>query len=149
MKTTSLSSLLLFLLIASTYPSPLQAEEKHPSGPNGGRILPGNPRSEFWITPERKIQILFLDEKLQPTPRIQQSAIAHLLLTNGRQSLDFEPHGDNALISTKTLPEGDGYVIVIQLRASPESKPENHRISYHEHVCSGCNLLEYACTCHH
>jgi hypothetical protein len=35
----------------------------------------------------------------------------------------------------------------VQTRNAPDAKPSNTRVKYDMHVCGGCKLSEYACTC--
>lgn len=135
--------LILIILLAGPLPHRASASETPQVGPNGGRILPGSPTAEFWITPERKIQITFLDSDYQPIPLSRQTARATAQLPGERLTLAFEPH-ENILLTTSPLPETDGYTIVVQLRSTPESRPSNHRIFFEDHLCSGCKLIEYA-----
>ena len=65
---------------------------------------------------------------------------------SGKQALKLKKKGD-ALLSTTKLPEGDGYNLVIQLKATPEAKPQNFCFAYESHTCGGCKRAEYACTC--
>ena len=53
----------------------------------------------------------------------------------------------NALVSTEALPKPEGYILVVQTRNAPDAKPSNTRAKYEMHVCGGCKLSEYACTC--
>ena len=43
---------------------------------------------------------------------------------------------------------GDGYNIVVQLKQTPEAKPQIFRFTYDASICGGCKRAEYACTCH-
>jgi hypothetical protein len=65
---------------------------------------------------------------------------------DGKQTIEFEKKGE-VLVSKAKLPEGDGYGIVVQLRARPDAKPQNLRFKLETHVCGGCHRAEYACTC--
>ena len=54
----------------------------------------------------------------------------------------------NLLVSREPLPEGDGYNLVVQVRANAEAKPQNFRFAFLNHICLGeCENPEYACTC--
>ena len=66
--------------------------------------------------------------------------------TNDVATIEFEKKGDSLVSKTK-LPDGDGYNLVVQFKQTAEAKPQNFRIKYDLHVCGGCKLSEYACTC--
>jgi hypothetical protein len=45
------------------------------------------------------------------------------------------------------LPAGEPYRVVVQVRATPEAKPQNFRLDLNLGHCAGCDRAEYACTC--
>ena len=51
-------------------------------------------------------------------------------------------------MSKTKLPEGDAYNLVVQFRPTAEAKPQNFRFKLDLSNCGGCNLSEYACSCH-
>ena len=53
------------------------------------------------------------------------------------------------LVSKTPLPEGDGYNVVVQIKAKPDAKPKNFRIKYDTGTCGECKRPQYACTCGH
>ena len=55
----------------------------------------------------------------------------------------------DVLTSAEALPAGDGYLIVVQIKANPAGKTQNFRITYHAERCGECQRAEYACTCEH
>lgn len=116
-------------------------------GPKGGKLLEGtSPVAEFFVNTERKIEIAFYDESLNPVSVGQQTARMMIDAPDGKVVLEMEKHGD-LLMSTASLPAGDGYLIVVQLRNSPDERPRNFRIAHHSDICAGCDRAEYACTC--
>ncbi len=64
----------------------------------------------------------------------------------GRTKLDFIIR-DGALVSQQPLPAGEGYRVVVQLRADASARPVNYRVDYHDETCPDCARAEYACTC--
>jgi len=136
--------LLSSLLIAS---STLTAATTQ-AGPHGGRVLAGEDPVEFSVNADGKAVITFLDEALQPEAPSGRFARVFVMTDGGRHPLELSV-GDNALVSAEPLPEGEGYTIVVQVYADPEARPRNFRIVYETHVCSGCDLQEYACICGH
>jgi len=124
-------------------------DHQHAAGPNGGRVLESKPlHAEFFVQPDRKIRLTFLDEALKPTAAGSQEAKAIAEAKTGKATLEFEKAG-NVLVSKTALPEGDGYRIVVQIKNDPAAKPQNFRIDFLSHICGGCKLAEYACTCGH
>ncbi len=128
-------------------------KEKHSHaprvGPQGGKVLESTPlHAEFFVQQDRKISVTFYDEKMKEvTPSTQQiKVIAEM--KSGKKSFDLEK-STTSFISKESLPEGDGYRIVVQIKNDPASKPQNFRIDYLTVLCAGCKRAEYACTCAH
>ncbi len=123
------------------------AENAHRAGPKGGRLLEStDPAAEFTLESNHTATITFYDSALKPVPASGQ-AVTVIADANGeKQTVEFEPKGDS-LVSKTALPEGDGYSIVVQFKASADAKPQNFRFKLETHICDGCKLQEYACTC--
>jgi hypothetical protein len=139
----------LILAVLVTLPVCAAPGHKHAAGPNGGRILETTPfHTEFFVQPDRRIRLTFLDEAMKPAAAGAQEAKAIAEAKTGKVSLEFEKNGD-ALVSKTALPEGDGYRIVVQIKPESGAKPQNFRVDYLTHVCGGCKLAEYACICDH
>lgn len=123
------------------------ADKKHLGGPRGGRLLEKTePKAEFFLEKDRTATILFYDAALKPVPAAEQVATVVADATDGKQTIEFEKQGD-VLVSKGKLPEGDGYNVVVQLRAKPDAKPQNLRFKLETHICGGCQRAEYGCTC--
>lgn len=117
------------------------------AGPNGGRVLTSvTPHAEFWVMPDKKIQITFLNEKGEPVAPSGQV----VTVTTGQRSspvtLTFEQK-DNALVSTKPL-AADKQPAIVQIKSSANTKPMIERFTVDLSICSECKSPEYACTCH-
>lgn len=141
MKTT-LVTLLATLAVAAA----LHAGEKA-AGPNGGRVL-SEPKAEFFVTPERKVRITFLDAAGKSVAPAEQVVT---VTTGGRSApvkLAFEKSGD-ALVSDKALPEGNNFPTVVQVKMSPGARTITEKFNLNLAVCPECKLGEYACTCSH
>lgn len=126
--------------------SPVHAG-KLEAGPNGGKIV-GNPpdHAELLLSPTGFLSLTFLDtEKKAAAPGSRTAAVVAQLDT-GKKEIPLKLQGD-AFVSVEPLPTPEGYTLVIQTRSGPEAKPVNTRVSYNMHVCGGCHLAEYACTC--
>lgn len=117
-------------------------------GPKGGRILENTePRAEFFVEKDKTVTITFYDAALKPVPATGQSVAVVADTKDGKkQKLEFEKKGD-VLVSKTSLPEGDGYNVVVQYKASTDAKPQNFRFKYQAHTCGECKRAEYACTC--
>jgi hypothetical protein len=142
----TLQTLFIATLLAFTITT-LHADAKVQAGPKGGRLLETDaPRPEFFVEKDRKISLTFYDAKSKPVAVTAQTAIATAETKQGRVKLEFEKKGD-ILVSKTALPEGEGYTVVLQVKATPEAKPKNFRIPLVLHECGGCKRVEYACTC--
>jgi hypothetical protein len=141
------SILLALAVIASA--SSLIAADKAAAGPNGGRWLETEPlKSEFFVTPDRKVRITFFDKAKQPTAPGNQTISVIAEPKSGRKALELEATRDG-FVSKEPLPAGDPYLVVVQSRASAEAKPKNFRIELNLTTCGECQLGEYACICGH
>ena len=59
------------------------------------------------------------------------------------------PKEGDKLISDKTIPAGNDYPTVVQIRAKKGAKPVNEKFNLNMDKCPTCEYLEYACTCEH
>jgi hypothetical protein len=142
----TLKTLFVATLLAFTITT-LHADAKVQTGPKGGRLLETDaPRPEFFVEKDRKISLTFYDAKSKPVAVTAQTATATAETKQGRVKLEFEKKGD-ILVSKTALPEGEGYTVVLQVKATPEAKPKNFRIPLVLHECGACKRAEYACTC--
>jgi len=62
--------------------------------------------------------------------------------------LSFAKDGDK-LVSDKTIPAGNDYPTVVQIRAKEGAKPVNEKFNLNLEQCPTCKNKEYACTCVH
>lgn len=127
--------------------SPLMADANVKAGPRKGLILelPGK-NAEFFVEKDRTVSIAFYDGAMKKQPPSGEVVTAIAEAPSGKTKLEFEKKGD-LLVSTKPLPEGEGYQIVLQTKPSPEAKAKNFRIKLETHICQSCGNPEYACTC--
>lgn len=125
----------------------LNAAEEVEAGPRGGRLLQTDtPRPEFFVEKDRKVSIAFYDANQKQVPAGAQTVTAIAEAKGGKAKLEFEKKGD-LLVSKTALPEGNGYNVVVQFRASTDARPQNFRIPLNTETCGGCKRAEYACTC--
>lgn len=145
MKTRSLLTLALALVVSAA----ALAAEKIVAGPKGGRLLATAPHAaEFLVTAERKAEITFYDAAGQAVARGAQAVTVTAEPAGGRTPIELvpTPHG---FVSVAPLPGGGPYRVVVQVRATPEARPQNFRLDLNTEVCGGCDRAEYACTCEH
>lgn len=148
-QTIALRLLALAVVAFALLPAQAQDKKKRTAGPNGGRVIETlEPRAEFFVTADRKVQITFLDKAGKPIAPADQV----VAVTAGKRSaptkLAFARSGD-ALVSTTPLPPGDDLPAVVQIKPAPSGKTVTERITVDLSVCGECKLTEYACTCAH
>jgi CheY-like chemotaxis protein len=123
--------------------------DKIVGGPKGGRLLENEaPRAEFFVEKDHTVTITFYDAALKVVPPGDQVVTATAEAKSGKAKLEFEKKGDT-LVSKTALPEGDGYNVVVQIKAKPDAKPQNFRVKFDTGTCGECKRAEYACICGH
>lgn len=145
MKTLIHASLALLAITATTFAA--GGHDKVIPGPRGGKIVEvEGGHAEFFVQPDKKVSITFYGEDMKPVTPSEQNITIIAEASSGKAKLGFEKTGD-AFVSTTTLPEGEGYRVVLQIKATADAKLQNIRIDYHTEVCGKCNRAEYACIC--
>lgn len=125
----------------------LVGAEKIVGGPKGGRLLEADgQRAEFFVNPDRKVEITFYDDTLNAIAPGDQVVAVTAEPKSGRSKVDLEKTA-TGYISKAALPDGDPYRVVVQLRAKPDAKPQNFRVDFNLETCGECKRAEYACTC--
>ena len=123
------------------------ADAKVKAGPRKGRVLElQGQNAEFFVEKDRTISIAFYDAAMKAQPTSAQVVTATAEAPSGKAKLEFEKKG-NLLVSKAPLPEGEGYQVVVQVKAGPDAKAKNFRIPLALHTCKGCSNAEYACIC--
>lgn len=121
--------------------------QKKAAGPNGGRILTGlEPRAEFFVTAERKVQITFLSEDGKAIAPAEQVVTVFTGDRSAPTKLTFSKSG-NALVSGAPLPNGDDFPTVVQIKPAPSATMVSIKFNLNLANCPECNHAEYACTC--
>lgn len=139
-------ALLAITLAVSLSAGSVQAEQLE-AGPNKGKLIGAAPDlAEVLISPEGVLTVTFLDAEKKPVAPGSRTATVFAQTEGGRQEVVLEAQGD-VLVSKEALPKPEGYTLVVQTRSAADAKPTNTRIKYDMHVCGGCKLSEYACTC--
>ena len=119
------------------------------AGPKGGKLLDNAaPRAEFLIGADNRVTVSFYDAQLKPVPASGQVVAVTAEPKTGKVTLTMEAK-DGAFVSKETLPAGEGYPLVVQVKATADATPQNFRLTYDLSNCGGCKLKEYACTCDH
>ena len=140
---------IIALIAALGLAASLTAAEKLVAGPKGGKLLETSAqKTEFFVNENRKVEINFYDAALKPVAPGTQVVGVTAEAKSGRQQLVFEKAA-NGFVSTTTLPEGEPYRVVVQLRDKADARPQNFRVEFNLETCGECSLAEYACICGH
>lgn len=119
------------------------------AGPNGGRVLEAvEPHLEFFVTEDRKVEIIAVDDEEKAIPLGDQVVT---VIGGDRSSptrMKFEKQGDK-LVSDTAFPEGNDFPVVVQVKKSPDAKSETIRFNLNLEDCPTCDYQEYACVCDH
>lgn len=125
------------------------AAEKIVAGPKGGRLLETEgQKTEFFVTADRKVEINFYDDALEPVAPGSHVVAVTAEPKGGRTPLALEKTA-TGFVSKAKLPEGDPYRVVVQVRKQPDARPQNFRVHLDLEKCAECSNAEYACTCGH
>jgi len=119
------------------------------SAPNHGRIIDAvDPRAEFLISSDQKIEIRFLDaagKAIAPTAQV-------VTVTMGDRTkptkLLFIRVGDT-LVSDRAIPAGKELPVVVKIQNGPDAKPVYAKFNLNLATCPTCSNAEYACACDH
>jgi hypothetical protein len=141
----------LALLAAGLFVTLVHAEnaKKKVAGPNGGRIIATvTPRAEFFVMPDRKVQITFLDQAGKAIPPADQVVTIVAGERMSPTTLSFAKAG-HSLVSNVALPKGDDVPAVVQIRSTPGARIVTEKFNVDLATCEECKLAEYACICGH
>jgi hypothetical protein len=137
----------LLLAVAALAGTALLHADKVAGGPKGGRLLESTPlRAEFFVTADRKVEITFYDAGLKPAAPGTQTVAVTAEPATGRTPLELAPTA-TGFVSKSALPAGEPYRVVVQVRATPDAKPQNFRLDLNLGTCGECKHAEYACIC--
>ncbi len=137
---------LLIILLALGSAAGLHAA-KVTAGPKGGRLLDATPlKAEFLVTAERHVEITFYDDHSNPILPGTQIVAVNAEPAGGRVSLEMKKTATE-FVSQASLPAGEPYRVVVQIRATPDAKPQNFRLDLNLATCGECQRKEYACIC--
>ena len=125
-----------------------QAAEKI-KAPNGGRIVDAvTPHAEFLVTPEKKVEIRFIDDAGKVVAPAAQAVTVTMGDRAAPTKLSFTKDGDK-LVSDKTIPEGKDLPVVLQIKVAANSKAVSEKFNLNMVKCPTCSNPEYACSCDH
>jgi hypothetical protein len=117
--------------------------------PNGGRIIDSvTPNAEFCVTPEKKVEVRYLDAAGKVIAPAAQTVTVTMGDRAAPTKLAFTMNGDK-LVSDKTIPEGKDLPVVVQIKATPDAKSVTEKFNLKLAKCPTCENAEYACTCAH
>jgi len=148
-------ALLTTALLVLSLLSPGRAEDKHDhdhgikAGPTGGRLITAvEPHAEFFVNKDKKVEIRFVDDANKVTAPAEQVVTVTLGDRAKPVKLAFTKEGDK-LISDKTVPDGNDYPTVVQIKTDAKAKAINAKFNLNLSKCPTCENAEYACTCDH
>lgn len=146
---------LITTLIALTLACALNAaDEKHDhekikAGPTGGRLITEvEPHAEFFVNKDKKVEIRFVNDDNKVVAPGSQVVSVTLGDRSAPTKLSFSKEGDK-LVSDKTIPAGNDYPTVVQIRAKEGAKAVNEKFNLNLEQCPTCKYKEYACICEH
>ena len=150
MKTTRILPLAIAILSSLTlHAGTDHSHEKKQAGPNGGRILTCiEPRAEFFVTADRKVQITFVDDNGKAIAPAEQV----VTVTTGERSAPVKmtfAKTETALLSEQTVPEGNNFPVVVRIKTNPDAKAIVEKFTLNLSICPDCKYAEYACICSH
>ena len=149
MKTHPAAFCLAVLLAGGLSIVTAQAAQKKEAGPNGGRVIATiEPRAEFLVLPDRKVQITFLDQTGKPVAPAGQTVTVTAGERSKPKTLTFVRSG-NVLLSNAALPDGEAIPTVVQIRPRSDAKMVNEKFNLDLSQCGECKHAEYACICGH
>lgn len=117
--------------------------------PNGGRVIESvEPHAEFLVSPERKLEIRFLDHDGKVVAPAAQVVTVVMGERSNPTKLAFTKDGDK-LVSDQAIPDGKNLPVVLQIRASAADKAVTSKFNLNLATCPECKHGEYACACDH
>ena len=141
---------LLLVVAALTGVASLSAAEKIVGGPKGGRLLETEPqKAEFFVTKDRKAEIIFYDAALKPVAPAAQVVSITAEPKSGRAKVELEKTATGFMSKTPLPASNEPYRVVVQVREKPDASPKNFRVDLNLDMCGECKRGEYASTCAH
>jgi hypothetical protein len=143
-----MKSLLIQIITAlALAATPAFAHQDIEVGPNGGRVF----ELESKTTPHLEVAekdgrfvIHLLDAKDKPMPLGDRTLAIIAGDRSKPQKLAVEKSGD---VFTATIPKGEAFPVVFQLREKESAKPLTARLTYNAKPCAECKKAEWLCAC--
>lgn len=130
-------------------PTAAAAKEEKKNGPTNGRLITSvTPNVEFLITADKKVEIRFVDAANKVIAPADQVVTVTLGERSAPTKLSFTKDGDK-LVSDKTIPAGNDYPTVVQIKAKAGEKAVLEKFNLNLDKCPTCKFQEYNCTCEH
>lgn len=150
MKSITLNVLAACALILPAFGADKDKHDDHGKvGPTNGRLITSvDPHLEFWVTADRRIELRFVDSANKVVAPGEQEVTVTLGERAKPTKLTFTKEGDK-LVSNGTIPEGNDYPTVVQVRAKAGAKPVNEKFNLNLTKCPTCANSEYNCKCDH
>lgn len=147
------TTILLTLVISFTLHAADTGKHAHDhaakAGPTGGRLITRvEPHVEFFVNAEKKVELRFIDDDMKVVAPATQVVTVVLGDRSAPTKLSFTQVGDK-LVSDKTIPEGNDFPTVVQIRENEGAKPVNEKFNLNLNDCPTCKNREYACVCDH
>ena len=124
-----------------------QAHERLTVGPGDGRLAyldsTTTPNAEFNVK-DGKVSITLLDKDLKVIPPTEQTVAITAGEKGSAQKLTVTKEG-NAFVAT--LPKGEDYWCIMQLKEKKDAKSITFRVHYRSEVCAVCKKADWRCTC--
>lgn len=125
------------------------AAPKKQAGPNGGRMIVAvDPKLEFLVSKDRKVQITALDGDQKPVP-LKAYTISVVAGDRSKPTkLEFT-ESDGKLVSSGALPDGNDFPVSVAIKPVSGGKAIYEKFQLNLSNCSSCKYQEYACVCDH
>ena len=118
-------------------------------GPTNGRLITSvEPHAEFLVNKDKKVEIRFVNDGNKVVAPGTQEVTVTLGERSKPTKLTFAKEG-NMLVSDKTVPEGNDYPTVVQIRPKAGAKAVNEKFNLNMSKCPTCENAEYNCKCDH
>ena len=126
-----------------------EAAPKKQAGPNGGRLIVAvDPKLEFLVSKDRKVQITALDAEQKPIPLKGYTVSVAAGDRSKPTKLEFT-ESDGKLVSSGALPDGNDFPVSVAIKPVAGGKTVYEKFQMNMSNCSSCKYQEYACVCDH
>ena len=106
------------------------------------------PHLEFYVTPERFVQITFIGHDGEAVAVADQVVSAIGGDRSAPTKIEFVEN-KGTLVSKNALPDMESMPIVLQIKVTPDAKTMRERFYLNMNDCPSCDFKEYSCVCGH